>query len=451
MGHEAFASSRLGLYIGGEKYVETLDAAISEESGRPVLVAGASGGGKSALLANWANQYASAHPEAIVLTHFLGTSFDAADPVRMAIRLLREIARITGEELVLEGDPRKALRMLGDWLEKAGDFARGKGGVFVLVLDALDKMTGQRDLDWWPGQLPEGVALVASCLDGGIRDILIPKMDWTELRVSPLERADCESFIRDHLAKYRKSLTPELTTLVVGHPLSGNPLFLRTLLEELRVFGVHEELDLRLGHYLASETIDDLFERVLDRIESDNTPQAVRAALEVLWAARESFAEDELLTVSGLPPVVWAPVHIALDESLIGAGGRIAFGHDYLRKAVEDRYLPTAADKERIRRKMADFCSQAMDRGREDVSTYVRRHAVAHFLEVEDWDNATAALCDLEFIAARARVQELGAMLLDYAAAGRLLPEGEAERKIDEKRQAELDRYAREMAGYAAA
>jgi nephrocystin-3 len=166
------------------------------------------------------------------------------------------------------------------------------------------------------------VALVASCLDGEIRDAISPKMEWRELRVQPLERTDCKQFISEHLAKYRKSLTPEQTAVVLEHPLCGNPLFLRTLLEELRVFGVHEELDQRLNHYLTSETIDDLFEKALDRIESDNTPESVRAALEVLWAAKESFAEDELLTVSGLPPAVWAPIHIALDESLIGAGGR---------------------------------------------------------------------------------------------------------------------------------
>ena len=451
MRHEAFAASRLGLYIGGEKYFEALDAAMAEEPCKPILVCGASGGGKSALLANWAQRFSSAHPEAIVLTHFLGTGADVAHPVNMAIRLLREMARITGEEFVLEGDPRKALRMLGEWFEKAGAFARERGGVFVLVLDALDKMTEHRDLDWWPRKLPEGVAMVVSCLDGDVRDTIARRMEWTEVRVSPLEPIDCERFMEDHLAKYRKAVTPEQKALILAHPLCGNPLFLRTLLEELRVFGVHEELNRRLQHYLASETIDDLFEKVLDRIESDNTPESVRAALEVLWAAKESFAEDELLTVSQLPPAVWAPIHIALDESLIGAGGRLAFSHDYLRKAVEDRYLDSEVARQSIQKRMAAFCAQAMAGGRKEISRYVRRHAVEHFLEVGDWDNATAALSDLEFIEARAIAQELSAMLKDYAEAVKLLPEGEKERQTEAARQAELDRYAKEMYEYSAA
>jgi nephrocystin-3 len=450
MRHEAFAASRLGLYIGGERYAEALDAAISPDPRQPVLVSGASGGGKSALLANWARKFTSSHPEALVLTHFLGTGADAAHPVSMAIRIISEISRMTGEEFVLEGDPRKALRLLEPWLEKAGAFAREKGSVFVLVLDALDKMTEHRDLDWWPRRLPEGVALFASCLDGEIRDALLPKLEWSELRVSPLERSDSEKFLREHLAKYRKSLTLEQTALALEHPLCGNPLFLRTLLEELRVFGVHEEVNLRLKHYLASETIDDLFEKVLNRIESDNTPETVRAALEVLWAAKESFAEDELLIVSQLPPAIWAPIHIALDESLIGAGGRLAFSHDYLRKAVEDRYLVSEVDRQRIQNRMAEFCAQAMKGGRKETSRYARRHAVEHFLEAEDWDSARAALSDLEFIEARAIAQELPEMLKDYARAIQTLPEGQKEREEENTRQEELDRYAKDMADYAA-
>jgi nephrocystin-3 len=448
MRHDAFAASRLGLYIGGNKYFEVLDAVIAGESCQPILVCGSSGVGKSSLLANWAQKFTSAHPEAIVLTHFLGTSTDAAHAVSMAIRILREIARITGEEFVLEGDPRKALRMLEPWLEKAGALAQEKGSLFVLVLDALDKMTDHSDLDWWPRRLPEGVALVASCLDGEIRDAISPKMEWRELRVQPLDRTDCEKFICEHLTKYRKSLMSEQTAAVLEHPLCGNPLFLRTLLEELRVFGVHEELDQRLNHYLSSETVDDLFEKVLDRIESDNTPESVRAALEVLWAAKESFAEDELLTVSGLPPAVWAPIHIALDESLIGAGGRLAFSHDYLRKAVKDRYLSSNEEYQRIQKRMAEFCAEAMADGRKETSNYVRRYAVEHYLEVEDWDKATAALSDLEFIEARAIAQELPEMLHDYALARDIFPKCEHKRQKAAKLRSASDRFTRELIAY---
>lgn len=449
--HEVYCASRQGMYIGGEAYFAALEGAMAAQASKPVLVTGASGGGKSALLANWSRSYSSRHPKTIVLEHYLATGADSAEAIGMVTRLLKEISRITGEDLVLEGDPRKALHLFDEWLRKAGAFARQQGGEFVLVLDGLDKMTGIGGLDWWPHRLPEGVGLVASCLPGLIFDAIANRIAWDQVVVAPLGRKDCQSFINSYLGKFRKPLPPELVALVLQHPLSGNPLFLRTLLEEMRVFGVHEQLKQKLEHYLASKTVDDLFERVLARIEADNRPEDVRALLEVLWAAKESFAEDELLEISGLPPAVWAPIHIALDDSLIGEGGRLLFGHDYLRKAVEDRYLESEKDRRRVRNRMAEFCAQAMAGGRKDISLYVRRHAVEHFLEVEDWDNATASLSDLEFIEARAIAQELPAMLLDYAHAANLLPEGEKERQTESSRQAELDRYAKEMVEYAVA
>jgi WD40 repeat protein len=449
--HEIYSASRQGMYIGGEKYFAALDEAMAEQPRKPVLVTGASGGGKSALVANWSQSFAAGHPNAVVLEHYLATGADSAEATGMVTRLLKEISRLTGEDLVLEGDPRKALHIFEQWLGKAGAFTQQQGGEFVVVLDGLDKMTGGGGLDWWPRRLPDGVGLVVSCLPGSVFDAIAQRMDWDQVVISPLGRDDCEAFTDRYLGKFRKPLPPELVELILQNSLCGNPLFLRTLLEEMRVFGVHEQLRQRLEHYLASRTIDDLFERVLERIEADNRPDDVRAVLEVLWAAKESFAENELLEISGLPPAVWAPIHIALDDSLIGEGGRLLFGHDYMRKAVEDRYLRSAEARAGIRKRMAEFCEQAMADGRKNISPYVRRHAVEHFVEAEDWDNATAALSDLEFIEARSVAQELPAMLADYAEAANLLPEGEKERETEAARQAELDRYAKEMVEYSAA
>jgi WD40 repeat protein len=103
------------------------------------------------------------------------------------------------------------------------------------------------------------------------------------------------------------------------------------------------------------------------------------------------------------------------------------------------------------RKLLADFCRNTLAKGRSNPGWYVRRHAVEHFLEVEDWDSATGALSDLDFIRARAVAQELGMMLLDYVAAIKCLPEGEIERRTEAARQAELDRYAQDMVQYAAA
>jgi tetratricopeptide (TPR) repeat protein len=344
--HEAYGASRLGIYLGGRKYFRKLDRAIHKTLGfKPVLITGESGGGKSALVANWMQAHAVAHPKTLTFVHHLGAGADAADPLKLVTRLLREISRVTGEKLQLESEPQKIFDLLPEWLARASAHAQKHHTNWLLIFDGLDKLSSLRDLRWWPGFLPQGIKLICSCLDGEVKDTALKRMKWTELGLCPLGKTDQAIFIKDFLARYGKFLTRPQLASVQAHPLSGNPLFLKTLLEELRVFGVHVKLDSKITHYLNSQSIDDLFEKVLERIEEDAGKKPVRAAMEAIWASRAGLAQDELLAIAKLKPAAWATIHNALDEALIDSNGRITFSHDYLRKAVEDRYLKSNSSK----------------------------------------------------------------------------------------------------------
>jgi tetratricopeptide (TPR) repeat protein len=362
--HEAYGAPRQRLYLGGERYLKSLDEAMAAEAFHPVLVTGQSGGGKSALLANWAAARSRRHPESALVVHHLGCGADAADPVRLVTRLMQEIARITGEDFKPESDPDKQLEQLPHWLVRASVWGERTKRDLVLVLDGLDKLSDRKELGWFPSFLPTRVKLVASCLDGEILAAARGRLEWQELKVRPLTKSEQKRFVVDYLGRYRKALTAKQTKALQGHPLSGNPLFLLTVLEELRVFGVHEELDRRLDTLLSSPpgkseeeapTVDDVFEHVLSRIEQDLGPRLVRAAMEAIWASRAGLFREELLAVAGLVPAAWAALQNALDEAIYESIGRISFGHDYLRKAVEDRYELTGQRKKGLHRRLADY------------------------------------------------------------------------------------------------
>jgi len=345
--HEAYGATRVGLYLGGQRYFEILDRAMRAEPFVPVLVTGQSGGGKSALLANWVAGYRQAHSETAVIVHHLGSGADAADPVKMVVRLMQELARITGDELKLEKDPEKQLEQLPIQLAMAGAWAERTGREILLVLDGLDKVSDRKNLLWFPSILPPGLKMVVSCLEGEILKAAQGIRQWHQLGVEPFSNEEQAGFIHQYLGRYRKSLPEEQSRALQGFPLSGNPLFLLTVLEELRIFGVHEELEARLKILLSpppskaageEPTVDDIFEHVLARLEKDVGQEAVQKALEAIWASRSGLYQEELLVLAGLAPVKWAEIQNALDESLYESSGKINFGHDYLRKAVEDRY-----------------------------------------------------------------------------------------------------------------
>jgi nephrocystin-3 len=357
--HEAYGGSRLGLYLGGKQYFQALDAAMIAESFKPVLITGASGGGKSALIANWSRAYSESHPDTLEIVHYLGSGADAADPVKLVTRLLQEISRITGDELKLESDPQKILDALPEWLARASSYAEREGRQWLILLDGLDKLSSLRDLRWWPGFLPPRVKLVVSCLDGEVQDEARKRMEWSEIKVLPLTTSEGVEILQEYLRQFNKTLPDPEYALIAVHPLCTSPLFVRILAEEMRVFGQHEVLRQKLETYLSARTIDGLFAKVLERIEGDNKAEDVRSSLSSIWASRAGLSQDELLSITGLVPATWAPIHNALDEAIFESGGRIQFGHDYVRKAVEDRYLAPEVLQKQAHVRIAEwFASQ---------------------------------------------------------------------------------------------
>jgi nephrocystin-3 len=338
MRHEAYAALRRGLYLGGEAYLKALDEALA--SGKQwILIEGQSGGGKSALIANWTEALEKVHEDLVLHVHYLGATADASDPVSLVRRLVETIRRTVGSEEEVPGDPEKLLEALPLWLANASSWAGLKGKRFVIVIDALNGLMDRRDLRWFPSFLPERVHLVVSSLPGEVQDHLKQRAEWTEVAVKPLDQERAEELFVAYLRRFNKELPPDLVSRIMDHELVANPLFLRILAEELRLFGVHERLGERLEHYLTSKTVDDLFERVLERVEDDNGADTVRKVMVGLWASRAGLTEEEIRAWADLKPVDWAYIRNALGNALLEGSGRIVFGHDYLKIAVSDRYL----------------------------------------------------------------------------------------------------------------
>ena len=74
--------------------------------------------------------------------------------------------------------------------------------------------------------------------------------------------------IRKHLHLYAKDLPDTFVKKIAEDPESENPLILRTVLDEIRIFGVHEELEERITSYIETDSPIDFFDAVLERLES---------------------------------------------------------------------------------------------------------------------------------------------------------------------------------------
>jgi tetratricopeptide (TPR) repeat protein len=360
--HEAYATSRRSVYIGRKENIERLDAHAAGD-GPPLVVLGESGGGKSALLANWTYRWSEEHPETPVLVHFIGAAPDSVNWMAMLRRLLGEFRRKFGIQIEIPDQP-DALRMA---FANALHMVAAHRHV-VLVLDALNQIEdrdGAPDLVWLPPAIPANVRMVVSTLPGQPLDDL-KKRGWPVLGVEPLTTPERKELIVKYLNRYSKALSPRTVHCIAVAPQTGNGLYLCTLLNELRQFGSYESLNERIDWYLQAASPVELYSKVIERWEQDYgkpdpaCENVVRESMVRLWAARRGLSETELLDSLGtegspLPRAVWSPLYLAAGDALVNRGGLLTFAHDFLREAVREAYLPTTEDKQSTHRTLANY------------------------------------------------------------------------------------------------
>ncbi|MBE9581521.1 MAG: tetratricopeptide repeat protein [Proteobacteria bacterium] len=369
--HEAYAKSRrTEFYVGRDTYVDQLDTyAEKGADGGGLLVIGESGGGKSALLANWVARWRNDHPNDFVFQHYIGSSPVSASHLDLMRRLMVAIIRWSDsqdsrEEEEIPAKAKEIVKVFPDYLNRLALKVKEKGVHAVIVFDALNQLEERkrgRLLAWLPYRLSGELRLIVSTLSGDTLDALESRT-WPTLRVEPLTDPERIELITQYLAHFSQTLSEASVYKIASVPAASSPLYLKTLLDDLRVTGAHERLDEQIADYLQAQDIPTLLVKIFNRYERDyerDRPQLVRDALSLLWAARRGLTEPELLEVlkldgqKSLPAALWSPVRYALEDGLVDRDGVLAFAHEHLRMAVEKRYVPDDSTAKVLRFRLA--------------------------------------------------------------------------------------------------
>jgi tetratricopeptide (TPR) repeat protein len=396
--HEGFARSRARVYVERPALFAALDAHAAG-AGPPLVVLGESGGGKSALLANWARRLRERGDALLVIEHYIGATPASTDWAEMLRRILGELDRHFALKLEIPDKPEALRAAFANGLYRAA--AQGR---VVLVLDGLNQIEDRDqapDLVWLPPELPPNVRLVLSTLKGRSLKALAER-GWPTLTVDLLSVEERRELIPEYLKQYGKELSPARTERLAKAAQTASPLYLRTLLEELRQWGDHNTLDGRIDHCLAAATPRELFAKVLERWEQDferDRPDLVRDAMVRLWAARRGLSEVELLEMLGhagepLPRARWSPLLFAADASLVSRSGLLGFAHDYLRQSVEGRYAAAPEAQRLVHAGLADyFAPRALGPRKVDELPWQLARA-------QEWQRLADLLAEPEFFVA---------------------------------------------------
>ncbi|MEI6604470.1 MAG: DUF4062 domain-containing protein [Verrucomicrobiota bacterium] len=374
------------------------------------VVLGESGSGKSALLAAWLEP----RMKGVVFFHFTGAtpaSGSGSSILRRLLATLRQRGAVAASEAIPQSDEALA-QALPMWLERLSEQGGG-----ILLIDAVNQLGSARDRElwWWPEQWPANVCIIISTLAGdSLREM--QRRGWiTEdlvIRVQPLQTGEKHAIMDSYLKLFTRELEPRLQEQILAAPQTANPLFLRTVVEELRLRAQHTTLESNLAAMLSCPDPAALFVHVLKNLERDFTPREhpglVRRALGLMGAAQRGLSENEILQLLSpsstpasdpLPRHYWAALYLALEDSLVSRDGQLGFFHDYLRQAVLREYLDEEHERVAANRRLAETVTHWKDADAfgSSLRAYGFEFGIRHLLAIGGLDAATQLLLNANY------------------------------------------------------
>lgn len=299
--HENFARIRLKFYVPPVEACEAVSGychqRLNHLEQRPALIIGEPGVGKSALMAHLAHYLPQKTilAGARVLDFYIG-----ADGKRGIDQWLDDI------HVLLEGSvlsPQKLTQVLTGnekWEALAQLLTRVVstfgGNPLIVLLDGIERFDNASQVlrQFQKLHLPDKVIIILSAtpdLDAGVEPV------WRY----GLERSDAvhlREMIDTYTVNYRKRLPQELIDSLIQAPAMASPLYMRVVLEQMRIRSAHETLEQDIKALLVHWDVGGLFRSMLDAWDRDlstaSHPCIVTHAAQYLCAARAGLSERQL-------------------------------------------------------------------------------------------------------------------------------------------------------------
>ena len=251
---------------------DELDGYLEGDVRKLFVLTGEGGMGKSTLLAKFVDRLRAGlegFADVSLYFRFIGAS-ESSSTVDSLLRSLFLEFREAGD---YKGDvPLEPLKLRRAFTEQLLVGARRKT---ILVIDALNQLeTGLRDLDWLPSRLPPNVKLIVSFKRG---DEEAERL-WRRYReeghavvfeVRPFSRLeDRRRLVEAYLLEYLKELDHDLLETLISADGAKNPLYLKVVLSELRVFGSFVNLREHIRRTFGDNPVS-AFDALLRRLETD--------------------------------------------------------------------------------------------------------------------------------------------------------------------------------------
>lgn len=392
--HAAFAQRRRLAYVERSELERRVTDYVRGDSSVALMLLGAQGSGKSSLLSWLVERW---RPEIRVVCRFIGATPGAKSVTSVWVSVFEELCGSA------QDDP-----------QTVGTVPVDLAGIRERWHDVLERATAERPLAiildgierYPPGEilsLMEVVSLprpasVRILLSGAVRqdserDLWIHQLRRArpvEIEVGDLTDEECGALVRRFPSVFCKTLDRNQIELLLQNRATRSPLFLATVLEELRVFGSFGRLEQRLvdfpwlapapnqGQKVVCGRIEDalkvLYDQVLTRIVADLPVVARRFAAELfgfLGCSWDGLTEKELAELvasstghadvraaSEWIQIVLRQMREHLERKYTSGAVTLDFSNPILRRAACERFIESEEVKRGFRVRLAGYFSQ---------------------------------------------------------------------------------------------
>uniref|UniRef100_UPI0037E90AD6 NACHT domain- and WD repeat-containing protein 1 n=1 Tax=Semicossyphus pulcher TaxID=241346 RepID=UPI0037E90AD6 len=350
----------------------------------PLVVHGAAGMGKTALLCKLAQEMRGVlEGGAVVVIRLLAARHPRRPDIDHVLRsVCFQICVACGlapPSPLTANTHLELLRFFRDVLVEVSQ----QGNTVLIILDALDQLSDQHHahkLRWLPADLPPNVHLVVS-MDTNSEAFANMRLKLETVasffEVERLSRVDGKQITESFLRASRRTLTPEQSDAVLrSFDSTGCPLHLKLILSEAKRWASFSPLT----HIHLGTNTQEMMSQLLLMLEEKHGKELVGGALGYITLAREGLLEAELRDVMSLdddvisevyryslpptpslirlPPLLWARLRRDLEDQLeerwTGGVATIAFNNRRLSEVVSARYL-TSERRGRSLRVLAEY------------------------------------------------------------------------------------------------
>ncbi|XP_022103450.1 NACHT domain- and WD repeat-containing protein 1-like isoform X2 [Acanthaster planci] len=369
--HAKFCETKCSVFHGRQELMTNIREFLSPKPGKPLVVHGVSGSGKTSVMAmlarnacDWLKQ------ELVVILRFLGTSGPSTG-------IHSVLQTICGQICYAYNLEQPDCTTLHDYTELTKFFRKLLATVgtaerpLLLIFDSIDQLSAANDahaMNWLPMSFPSHVLIVASMLSKDehrcqekIR--LLLQDDGCYLEMQPVPQETGLEILSSWLdAKHRKLTEDQLARVSEAFSKCPQPLFLKLLFERVLHWKSYTSTS---SEKMLPSSVREAITDLSEELEHRHGQIVISHALGYISATKSGITEaeiedvlscdDEVLNdvyqywdppaenIVRTPPSLWKRIHYDVSEFLSErqSGGKtvVAWYHRQFIEAADDRYL----------------------------------------------------------------------------------------------------------------